>query len=76
MQSPDAANIRDERRRARMNDYAMVVPRVPRPKKGSLKLLPADGIIVARSPYGGIGTPRFKDNWRKRYARNIDLPIL
>ena len=62
MQSPDAANIRDERRRARMNDYAMVVPRVPRPKKGSLKLLPADGIIVARSPYGGIGTPRFKDN--------------
>ena len=45
-------------------------------KRGSLKLLPADGIIVARSPYGGIGTPRFESNCRERYARNIDLPIL
>ena len=71
MQIPDAANIRDRRRPD--DDYAMVVPR---PKKGSKKLLPADGTIVARSPYGGIGTPRFKSNCRERYARKAGPPIL
>jgi hypothetical protein len=45
-------------------------------KRGLKKLLPADGIIVARSPYGGIGTLRFKSNWRERYPRNIGPPIL
>src|SRR5262245_44090497 len=46
-------------------------------KKGGLKkLLPADGVIVARSPCGGIGTPRFESNWRERYARHIGPPIL
>jgi hypothetical protein len=34
-------------------------------KRGSLKLLPADGIIAAHSPYGGIGTPRFQSNCRE-----------
>ncbi len=45
-------------------------------KGGLKKLLPADGIIVARSPDGGIGTPRFKSNWQERYARNTGPPIL
>ena len=44
-------------------------------KRGSLKLLPADGIIIAHSPSGGIGTLRCKSNCRGRYARNIGPPI-
>ena len=59
MQIPDCAKYSRQEAPRPGDDYAMWCKTK---KGGSKKLLPADGIIVARSPYGGIGTPRFKDN--------------
>jgi len=59
MQVPDGDKYSRQEAPRPDDDYAMWC----KTKKGVQKLLlPADGIIVARSPYGGIGTPRFKDN--------------